>query len=76
MKCPKCDGDMEEGEDFLKESLWDWIFFGLGSSDLYFKGESGSAELIIWAGHLHRCQRCKNCLTFVAEGGDKPTDSK
>lgn len=72
MKCPKCDGDMEEGEAFLKKSLWDWILFGLGSSDLYFKGRGGSAEIILWGGNIRRSYRCKNCLTFVAEGGGMP----
>ena len=45
MKSPICEAPMEEGEVNLKKSISNMLAFGLGSTNLVFKGADDKKEV-------------------------------
>ena len=65
MQCPVCSNkEMEKGDIYLKKSWIDWIFFGLGFSELYIKSKD-KEKIILWGGSIRTGYNCDQCHTSI-----------
>ena len=73
MKCPVCDVPMDEGEVYLKKSLFNTISFGWGSTDLVFKRTSPKKEIeLMTPWDFSKAHHGSTCgATLIASGTGK-----
>ncbi len=73
MKCPVCDAPMDEGEVYLKKSIFNTLAFGWGATDLVFKSTSPKKEIELMTpwdfSKAHHCDACG--ATMIATGTGK-----
>lgn len=56
---------MAPGHSFLKKSLFDFLLFGFGETELHFKGDAAKSQLEIWGGRNAPAWKCKGCDVLV-----------
>jgi len=73
MKCPECgNGEMLEGEFALKKPMSDWLFFGMGFSDLCFLRPGEKKRIVMQNGAIRRGYRCEKCKALVITSVSHP----
>lgn len=72
MQCPKCQSqEMDDGAVVVKKPLWDWLLFGFGFGNLCFRKDGGKWKPILELGQVRKASRCKECGTFIVDGGER-----
>lgn len=67
MNCPTCNKpEMERGCVYLHKSILNWLFLGLGSSELYFRNGK-MKNLTLWSGGEKEALKCYHCDTVIIQ---------
>lgn len=67
MNCPNCGEPMMRGEATLDRTAHNFLAFGFGSSNLYFRYETGGKDVMLTPWRASGAFRCPECSLMVLD---------
>ena len=62
MTCPNCEGEMRTGLLKMRKPLMEFLSFGLGTRNVYFKPDNGSEQnLVLHWSQMTQAYQCLEC---------------
>jgi hypothetical protein len=66
MKCPMCDGELQNGQVAVHAPWWSLLLWGFSYQNCHFRhADGGPMEEILPGGEWRQAFRCVNCKTVV-----------